>query len=133
MRTIESILLVDDDKDDQYFFYTALEEVNPGIKLSAAGEGNEALEKIRISKPDLILLDLVMPGMNGYSFLQTIKADKSLRNIPVIVYTSDLSIFGEKEVLRLGAEDVIIKSVTYEGTVKIIREILGENTLKESA
>jgi CheY-like chemotaxis protein len=123
MTQIKTILLIDDDKDDQYFFYRALEEVDTTVQLFGAGDGNEAFEKLRFVRPDIILLDLVMPGMNGVSFLKKIKEDKKLRDIPVVVYTTDLSIFKEKEVLALGAEKVILKPLDFEGTVNIIKTL----------
>ncbi|HYC29530.1 MAG TPA: response regulator [Chitinophagaceae bacterium] len=133
MREINTILLVDDDKDDQYFFYKALEEADPSVTLLAAGNGADALEKLKFARPDIILLDLVMPVMNGVAFLRKVKADKQLRDIPVIVYTSDLSIFKEKEVLALGAEKIIYKPLDFEGTVRIIRNLAAFFHLKQSA
>src|SRR5690349_6135015 len=89
--TIKSILLVDDDQDDKYFFSTALQEVDAEVSLVTAGDGLEALEKLKSSRPDVILLDLVMPRMNGLRFLKEIKRLPSLSAIPVIIYTADLS------------------------------------------
>lgn len=130
---IKHILLVDDDQDDKYFFATALEEVDPEAKLSTAGDGAEALAKLADIKPDLILLDLVMPGVNGVTFLKMLKADTNLSMIPVIVYTSDLSIFGEEEMLKLGANQVIIKANDYGGTVETISRLLNTTRLRQSA
>jgi CheY-like chemotaxis protein len=133
MRNIKSILLVDDDKDDQYFFYTALEEVDPAMHLIAAADGMEAFDKLNFSQPDLILLDLVMPRMNGITFLSKIKKNRVLHDIPVIVYTTDLSIFKEKELLNSGAEEIIIKPSDYSGTVETIRNLLDKWSLKMTA
>jgi CheY-like chemotaxis protein len=133
MNTLRSILLVDDDKDDQYFFYKALEEVDSSVDLYAAGDGNEAFEKLRFLRPDLILLDLVMPGMNGVTFLKTIKQQKALSNIPVVVYTTDLSIFREKELLSLGAEKIIYKPEQFTNTVNIIQDLLKMPQMLQSA
>jgi CheY-like chemotaxis protein len=133
MTHIKSILLVDDDKDDQYFFYTALEEAAPGVELMAAGNGMEALEKLKFVKPDLILLDMVMPVMNGVDFLRQFRNDRASAEIPVIVYTGDLSIFQKQEVLKLGAYDVIIKAQDFPSTVEKIKQILQTNYWKASA
>src|SRR5262245_26942463 len=113
---IEHILLIDDDQDDKYFFATALEEVDPGVKLTTAAEGGEAFEKLKNFTPDMILLDLVMPGINGITFLKLIGHDRRLSKVPVVVYTSDLSIFDEHEVLKLGASQVVLKANDYVGT-----------------
>lgn len=130
---IEHIMLVDDDQDDRYFFATALGEVDQDMKLTTAGEGGEALEKLKFHKPDMILLDLVMPGINGIAFLKMVKKDKSLKHIPVVVYTSDLSIFEEEDVLSLGATQVLIKANDFTGTVENITNLLGRQGLKQSA
>jgi CheY-like chemotaxis protein len=130
---IEHLMLIDDDQDDKYFFATALGEVDPNIKLYTAAEGGDAFEKLKEFTPDLILLDLVMPGINGITFLKLIRKDKRLSKIPVVVYTSDLSIFDEKEVLKLGADKVVIKANDFQGTVENISALLKISPLKQSA
>jgi CheY-like chemotaxis protein len=132
-KQIQHILLVDDDQDDRYFFATALEEVDPSVRLSTAAEGGEAYEKLSRIKPDLILLDLVMPGINGVTFLKLVKRDPALAGIPVVVYTSDLSIFEEQDVTALGAAKVIIKANDFGGTVEHIAGLLNISQLKQSA
>src|SRR3954471_23757949 len=101
--SINSILLIDDDQDDKFFFHTALQEVNENVQLYTAENGVDALDKLKFVKPDLILLDLVMPRMNGVVFLKMLKRNKYLSDIPVVIYTTDLSIFQENELYSLGA------------------------------
>jgi CheY-like chemotaxis protein len=132
-KQIQHLLLVDDDQDDRYFFATALGEVDPNVKLSTASEGREAMDKLKKIRPDLILLDLVMPGVNGISFLREIKQNPQLASIPVVVYTSDLSIFQEHDVIALGATRVIIKANDFMGTVEHISGLLNVSPLKQSA
>src|SRR5688572_10884369 len=105
--SINSILLIDDDQDDKYFFHTALQQVDENVELYTASNGVEGLDKLKFVKPDLILLDLIMPRMNGVVFLQMLKRNKDLCDIPVIIYTTDLSIFQENELLKLGANQII--------------------------
>jgi CheY-like chemotaxis protein len=131
--TIKSILFVDDDQDDKFFFATALEEVNPDVKLATASDGSEALAKLEHLKPDLILLDLAMPGMNGIRFLKEAKKQKKVRDAKVIIYTADLSIFQEHELLKLGAHEVCIKPVDFDSTVARIRRLLSGDQYLKSA
>ncbi|MDF2437350.1 MAG: phoB [Bacteroidota bacterium] len=131
--SIKSILLVDDDQDDKYFFAKALGEADSGVELRTAIDGQDALEKLQFVNPDVILLDLNMPGMNGVAFLKTIKKDKVLKDIPVIVYTDGLSVFDESEALKLGAYCVMLKAIDFQGTVKTINEILRMNFIRMSA
>ncbi|MDQ3047156.1 MAG: response regulator [Bacteroidota bacterium] len=122
--SIHSILLVDDDQDDKYFFHKALEVTNPEISLSFASDGLDALEKLQFITPDVILLDLNMPKMNGVPFLKKIKSTRHLRDIPVIIYTAGLSVFDEAESLKLGAYQVYLKPQTFDETKKTIADIL---------
>lgn len=131
--SIHSIMLIDDDQDDKYFFATALDQVDETIKLYTASNGVDALDKLRFVKPDLILLDLIMPRMNGSVFLSMLKRNKNLRDIPVIVYTTDLSIFQEKDLLKAGAEQIILKPQTLSETIKKIEYILHSKEYKVSA
>lgn len=130
---IKSLLLIDDDKDDQFFFTTALKFVSEEVELYTACNGVEALEKLSSVRPDLILLDLVMPRMNGLIFLTMIKRNRNLAHIPVIVYTSDLSIFNESELLHAGAERIIPKCATLQETATKIYDILSQEYYKASA
>jgi CheY-like chemotaxis protein len=131
--SIKSILLVDDDQDDKYFFAKALDETKKEIELLTACNGEEALEKLQFSSPDVILLDLNMPVMNGVAFLKKIKKDKNLRDIPVIIYTDGVSIFDESEALKLGAYMVMIKAIDFKGTVAAINTITEMSFIRMSA
>ncbi len=133
MNSLNSILLIDDDQDDQFFFATAMQQVDESIQIHTACNGVDALDKLRFVKPDLILLDLIMPRMNGVIFLKMIKRNRHLCHIPIIIYTTDLSIFQEAELLQSGAERVIIKPLTLEATVEKIGEMLHLNHYQASA
>ncbi|MBA3971826.1 MAG: response regulator [Bacteroidetes bacterium] len=131
--TIKSILLVDDDRDDIYFFSKALEEFETNIELATAGDGFEAFEKLQMSVPDVILLDLNMPRMNGMAFLKAIKKIKNLKGIPVIIYTNNVSVFDEAELLKLGAYAVFTKPDDFDKTVSTISELLQMSFIRMSA
>ena len=131
--SINSIMLIDDDQDDRFFFATALEHVDESVKLYTACNGVDALDKLSFIKPDLILLDVIMPRMNGAVFLNMIKRNKNLRDIPVIIYTTDLSIFQENELLNAGAEQIIFKPMTLDATIEKISGILHHIPYKASA
>ena len=91
MRTTKPILLVEDDQIDAMIVKRALKEIKVTNQLDIAADGEEALallQKPDNEKPGIILLDLNMPRMNGFEFLQTIKQDKFLKRIPVVVLTS---------------------------------------------
>lgn len=81
-----TVLVVDDEEDVRYFLTTALEEA--GFKVETAGDGQEALEKMKANPPDVISLDLIMPKKAGASLFRSIRSDKRLKNIPVVLVTS---------------------------------------------
>ncbi|MCW3075927.1 MAG: response regulator [Bacteroidetes bacterium] len=124
INSIKTILLVDDDQDYKYFFYKALENVDPSISVTTAVDGRDALDKLQSITPDIIILDFNMPRMNGLAFLKDIKANKDLMNIPVIIYSTFLSMFDENEIKALGAIHVYTKPVGFPETVKTVSEIL---------
>ncbi|HEX8516381.1 MAG TPA: response regulator [Bacteroidia bacterium] len=125
MKTfIKSILLVDDDLDDQKFFAEALKIVDNSLVLYTAKDGVDAIEQLMVKTPDVILLDLNMPRMNGVEFLQELKASNRFREIPVIIYSSFLSTCDKVEVMGLGAREFVRKPIAFGETVNTIKKIL---------
>lgn len=102
------ILVVEDDKFLRELLIRKLE--NEGFIISVASEGKEAISKIKEELPQLILLDLILPGIDGFEVLKQIKEDDKTNKIPVIV----LSNLGQREEvekgLKLGAVDYLIKA-----------------------
>ena len=105
----KTILVVDDDPINRKLIVKILQKKS--FNIIEANNGLEALNAINSNKKiDLILLDIVMPVMNGIEFLKQIKANPALMNVPIIVLTTDDS--KKAEVLSLGANDIIIKPVS---------------------
>ena len=101
-----SILIVDDDK----FNLVVLNDIlSANYTLYMARDGLEAIEKAKEYLPDLILLDVLMPGMDGYAVLTELKKSEKTRDIPVIFITGLSSIDDEMKGLTMGAEDYITK------------------------
>jgi CheY-like chemotaxis protein len=121
---IKSIMLVDDDLDDQKFFDEALKVVNKSVTLYTAKDGIDAIEQLNGVTPDIILLDLNMPRMNGVEFLQELKASNRFREIPVVIYSSFLSTCDKVEVMALGAKQFVRKPIAFGETVHTIRQLL---------
>jgi CheY-like chemotaxis protein len=84
-RGSAKVLLVDDETETRYLLGAILDAEGYGSLLAASG--NEALEVLSRIRPDAVLLDLLMPGMDGFELLTRIKEDPSLRNLPVLVLT----------------------------------------------
>ncbi len=86
MKRPKRILCVEDDRD--FLDLLMLMLSNDEVEVEAAFGGTEGLEKIRKFKPDLVLLDLMMPDLHGWEVYMKMKADEEMRNIPVIVVTA---------------------------------------------
>ncbi|MDP3741409.1 MAG: response regulator [bacterium] len=107
-ETKAKILVVEDEE----ILLTALREEleTGGYTVEGAGDGVEGLEKTKSFKPNLILLDLLMPKMDGMEMLQKLKADAQTRDVPVVILTN-LSDYGKiSEALSLGAMDYLVKA-----------------------
>jgi len=129
MANKQKILLVEDDRFLIRAYKDGLER--RGFEVDTARDGNEAVEKVKSNKPDLILLDLVMPDKNGFEVLEDIKMDDDLKNIPVIILTNLGQEVDKKKGLDLGAVDYLIKSDYSMGqVVDRVREYLTKEKVK---
>jgi two-component system, OmpR family, alkaline phosphatase synthesis response regulator PhoP len=114
--------------DDEQFIAIAYRDglTRAGFEVKAAGDGAEALAAIKKEKPDLVLLDLIMPKMNGFDVLRAMKADKKLKTIPVMVLTNLSQATDEAEARSLGADDFIIKSdLSLKDLIAKLGQVLG--------
>jgi CheY-like chemotaxis protein len=80
------ILVVDDERDNRELVEVILE--HDGFVIASAASGEEALASIANQRPDLIILDIMMPGMNGYEVTLKLKADAATRSIPVLIMSA---------------------------------------------
>ena len=118
--------------DDMATSLVLLKEVlNAEFDLTVASSGPMGLALAGASPPDLILLDVVMPGMDGYETYRRIKADPILQGIPVIFVTVRAEINAEKAGLALGAADYIIKPINVKITLQRIRNVLERERLRK--
>lgn len=121
-----TILLIDDDKDDQEIFLSALEQVTASVSVHTISNAHEALDSLLTGQlqPDLIFLDLNMPVMNGLEFLAEIKKG-ILSHIPVAILSTSAHRPTMEAVSRLGAHRFITKPDRFDELISILRSILG--------
>ncbi len=125
------VLLVEDDPIDQKLVKNALVNQKIECAIYTAGNGDEALEYLQRSKggdtesprPNLILLDLNMPGMDGKEFLRRIKADDDLHSIPVVVLTASDAKTDIQESYKLQAAGYVQKSANLEEFQKVMGKL----------
>lgn len=106
------ILVIDDEKDFSFFLKKNLERLS--YKVLVAANGKEGLQLAKRNKPDLIFLDIMMPGMSGFELLKSLKADKQTLSIPVIMLTGRDDQESQKLAASLGNQDYLIKPVELE-------------------
>ncbi len=117
--TIQKILLVDDSKTDLHQLSTLLGQ--RGYVVSTAESGDEALARLSTDRPDLILMDVVMPGQNGFQLTRAITRDPRYAGLPVIMCTSKGQETDKVWGLRQGARDYIVKPVNADELIAKIR------------
>ncbi len=115
MENGKVILLVDDDLTLREMYEERLKA--EGFDIIQASNGEEAMRKAKESKPNIILLDIMMPKINGFDVLKDLKADADLKDIPVIVLTALIQDVDRVQGKKLGACDYIVKSETMPGEV----------------
>ncbi|MDH4478455.1 MAG: response regulator [Rhodoferax sp.] len=107
--SVQKVLIVDDSKTETLLIAAILRENGYGV---ATAEGaDQAMEKIAMERPDLILMDIVMPGRNGFQLTRTINRTPEFADIPIIFCTSKSLETDKVWGLRQGARDYIIKPV----------------------
>ena len=116
-HTKARVLVTDDDRMIRMLVKMLLEK--EGLEVLEADNGAMAIEVARRERPDLVLMDLMMPGLDGFQTIERIRRDISLASLPVIVLTSETGSTVERRVLELGADDYVVKP--FEADVFISR------------
>ncbi len=109
------VLVIDDEDDSRDLMANMLEEC--GCEVATADAGNRALAEARKRQPDLIMLDLMMPSMDGWQVLQALKADAELRHIPVVIASI---VAGENQGAVIGAVDLLQKPFSREELQRVL-------------
>jgi twitching motility two-component system response regulator PilH len=107
--SIQKILIVDDSPTERYYLTEIL--VKNGFSVSVAENGEQALQQVKADKPDLILMDVVMPGANGFQVTRSIARDPQLKDVPIVVCSSKNQETDRIWALRQGARDYLVKPV----------------------
>ncbi len=116
--------MVDDELDVQSILSFRL-EIN-GYSVIVASDGEEGLEKIKNENPDLVLLDLMLPKMNGFEICRMVKFDDRLKGLPIIILSALDKEEDKKKALDSGADAYFLKPFDLEGLLTKIKLLLPE-------
>ncbi|MDA3890700.1 MAG: response regulator [Salinivirgaceae bacterium] len=123
-NSIPNVLLVDDSSTNNLLLESALKGQN--FKISTATTGEEALKVLRKNEIDLVLLDIMMPGLSGYDVLEEMTKDEKLVSIPVIMVTARSQYEEEKRAKELGAADYFEKPLKLDKLILRVKELVKE-------
>ena len=116
------VLVVEDDPDQ--LEVTRLSLKSAGFAIGTAANGVEALKKVRTVAPDLILLDVMMPGMDGFAVCETLREDPATASIPVLMLTGLCSHISQLVAFDAGATDYLVKPFVPEELVSKVEKLL---------
>jgi twitching motility two-component system response regulator PilH len=118
---IKNVLVVDDSPTDRQFLSELLKK--SGYQVSTAENAEEAIAKAKSLKPDLVLMDVVMPGQNGFQATRALTKDEATKHIPVIICTSKGQDTDKTWGLKQGAKDYVVKPVIAAELLKKIQAL----------
>jgi CheY-like chemotaxis protein len=123
----KSFLIIDDDADETELFHEAMENIDRSVSCHKAINGKDAFQKLsdqEIVRPDLIFLDINMPVMNGWQFLTRIKDTLSLKDIPVIMYSTSALTTDAKNAISAGALCFVTKPNSFHQLEKVLETVI---------
>jgi twitching motility two-component system response regulator PilH len=124
--TIKRILVVDDSPTERHVLADVL--TRSGYQVLTAESGDEAIAKCRAERPDLVLMDVVMPGTNGFQATRALTRDEATKDIPVIICTTKSMKTDQIWGLRQGAVDYITKPVDHKQLLERISSLATSKT-----
>jgi len=122
MSTDRKVLVVDDEPDVLLLCRVNLEF--EGYEVIEAADGEAAMEQVRAHRPDVVLLDVMMPRMDGWQVLQAIKSDDELRSIPVVMLTAKVQDQDQIRGWSEGAADYITKPFSPLALSQVLQDVL---------
>ncbi len=116
------ILIIDDSPTDVRVFTTLLEKA--GFTVSSAGNAEDGIEHVRKIRPDMVIMDVIMPGMNGFQATRTLSRDPATAHVPILIITTKSMETDRVWGMRQGARDFITKPVSEKELLARIDKLL---------
>jgi len=123
----QSVLIVDDEPMARTLLRLML--VRAGFNVSEAEDGFDALEKVQANQPDIILLDVMMPGMDGFTVCEELRQRKETSDLPIVMLSAKTDIDSINKGLRVGATKYLTKPISPEDLTRHVNDVLDANTI----
>ena len=120
----QSVLIVDDEPMARTLLRLML--VRAGFNVSEAEDGFDALDKVRMSRPDIILLDVMMPGMDGFTVCETLRNEEGTAALPIIMLSAKTDLESINKGLRVGATMYLTKPISPEELTRHVYDALND-------
>ena len=124
MNTAKTVLLVEDNEDNLIVYRTILDHV--GYRVIEARDGEEGVARARADQPDLILMDVSLPKMDGWEATRRIKADEGTRQIPIIAVTAHALDDDREKATQVGCDGYLAKPVAPRRVVEEVERFIGK-------
>ena len=124
MNTAKTVLLVEDNEDNLIVYRTILDHV--GYRVIEARDGEEGVARARADHPDLILMDVSLPKMDGWEATRRIKADEATRQIPIIAVTAHALDDDREKATQVGCDGYLAKPVAPRRVVEEVERFIGK-------
>jgi two-component system cell cycle response regulator DivK len=118
----KTVLLVEDNPHNRKIFSGML--THSGLRVVEAEDGHQALEKAKTEKPDIVLMDLSIPGVDGWECTRRLKADPATAKIPIIALTAHAMRGDEERALQAGCDGYLSKPISPKKVVDVVRQYL---------
>jgi twitching motility two-component system response regulator PilH len=122
LTVMTTVLVVEDSPTQRELITDLLKRI--GLKVIVATDGMEALEQVQLSCPDLVVLDVVMPRMNGYEVCRRLKTDPKTQNVPVVMCSSKGEEFDRYWGMKQGADTYIVKPFQPKELLVTVKQLL---------
>jgi len=119
-----SVLVVDDEPMARTLLRLML--VRAGFDVVEAEDGYAALDKLQEAAPDIMILDVMMPGIDGFTVCETVRASSNMSELPIIMLSAKTDLESVNKGLRLGANKYLTKPITPEELTRQVRNVLQE-------
>ncbi len=122
-----SIFLVEDSSDDEYLVRRAMERLFPDVRIRHASTGEDALAQLLAEdaeKPDLVLMDVRLPGLSGQEVLTALRRDGRFQNVPLVMLTSSMAPLDIAEAYCNGANSYVLKPLEFDEYIEKVSGML---------